>query len=59
MNGCEEGSVRLNGGVSHSDGYVEFCRDRTWVEVCSNGWDVYEARIVCRQLNLGFEGMFM
>ena len=55
-NGCEEGSVRLHGGVSSSDGYVEFCQDRRWVEVCSNGWDMYEAMVVCRQLNLGFEG---
>ena len=54
--GCEDGEVRLHGGIGPSDGRVEFCHERTWVGVCREGWDAKEARIVCSQLNFQPEG---
>ena len=35
--GCENGDVRLQGGASPYNGYVEFCHDRVWGGVCSDG----------------------
>ena len=55
--GCEDGEVRLQGGAGPSNGYVEFCLDRRWGGVCSDGWDVNDARVVCKQLGFKSEGM--
>ncbi|CAI8033836.1 Hepatocyte growth factor receptor, partial [Geodia barretti] len=51
--GCENGEVRLQGGAGSSNGHVEFCKDRVWGRVCSDGWDMNDTMVVCRQL--GFE----
>ncbi|CAI8036248.1 Hepatocyte growth factor receptor, partial [Geodia barretti] len=51
--GCENGDVRLQGGASPYNGYVEFCCDRVWGGVCSDGWDANDTRVVCR--HLGFD----
>ena len=55
--GCENGEVRLQGGAGSSNGYVEFCLDRRWGGVCRDGWDVNDARVVCKQLGFKSEGM--
>ena len=55
--GCENGEVRLQGGVDPSDGHVEFCVDRVWGRICSDGWDVNDTRVVCQQLGFDPEGM--
>ena len=47
---CIDGAVRLQDGVSSSNGRVEFCQYRTWGTVCNEGWDDNDARVVCRQL---------
>ena len=57
--GCGDGEVRLQGGAGPSNGYVEFCLDRRWGGVCSDGWDVNDARVVCKQLGFQSEGMPM
>ena len=49
--------MRLQGGAGPSNGYVEFCLDRIWGGVCSDGWDVNDARVVCKQLGFKSEGM--
>ena len=51
--GCENGDVRLQGGASPHNGYVEFCCDRVWGGFCSDGWDANNTRVVCR--HLGFD----
>lgn len=56
VRGCKDGSVRLEGGFSSLNGRVEFCMDRRWGGVCSDGFDLNDARIVCRELNYNPEG---
>ena len=56
--GCENGEVRLQGGVDPSDGHVEFCVDRVWGRVCSDEWDINYTRVVCQQLGFDPEGMY-
>ena len=49
--------MRLYGGVGPSNGYVQFCQDRRWVGVCSNGWGTNNASVVCNQLNFNSQGI--
>ena len=50
MPGCEHGDIRLVGVSSSLQGRVEICYDGVWGTVCSHGWDIADARVVCRQL---------
>ena len=49
---CDETDVRLVDGPH--EGQVELCLNGVWYLVCSNGWDVNDAKVVCRQL--GYDG---
>ena len=55
---CEEGEVRLVGGVSNSSGRLEVCANRVWGRVCNalRYWGPDNARVVCRQLGFAEEG---
>ena len=55
--GCANGEMRLQGGFGPSDGHVEFCVDRVWGQVCSDGWDANTTKIACRQLGFDSEGL--
>ena len=46
---CEENDVRLVGGRSELEGQVQICKGN-WKEICSNGWDLKDAVVTCRQL---------
>ena len=47
---CEDSSIQISGGPQSVEGCVEVCLHGRWGAVCDDGWDFYEARVVCKQL---------
>ena len=50
---CTDGDLRLTGGSSSNEGYVEICQNGTWGTVCADFWTNIEANVICRQLRFG------
>ena len=47
---CSSGDLRLVGGSAVNEGRVEICYQNQWGTICDDGWDIFEAKIVCSQL---------
>ena len=44
-------------GTDISNGRVEICQNRIWSSICyDDDWDIDDAKVVCRQLNISSEG---
>ncbi|KAI1303064.1 Lysyl oxidase -like protein 3 [Halotydeus destructor] len=46
--------VRLVDGRNLAEGRVEVKLDREWQLVCADGWSLFEATVICRQLGLKY-----
>ena len=53
---CNEGEIRLVGGDNVLEGTVEVCFNSMWGLIGDAGWDISDARVMCRQLQLPFDG---
>ena len=56
---CNDGDVRLVGGKNSHEGTVEICYNNIWGMVSDFNWGKSDATVVCRQLNLGTDGMLV
>ena len=54
---CSNGDIRLAGRSAVNEGRVEICYQNQWGTVCDDGWDIFEAKIVCSQLGYPSIGM--
>ena len=53
---CIDGDVRIRGGLSPSNGWVEVCYNQVWGSVCDMGLNQSVAADICEKANFTGEG---
>ena len=56
---CNNGDIRLVNGADNREGRVEICDSEVWGTICDDGWDSFEAAVVCYQLGYGRQGVLV
>ena len=56
---CVDGDVRLSNGTNALEGRVELCFNGAWGTVCNNRFDSEDAQVICNQLSIPFDGLFV
>lgn len=56
LESCTNGDVRLVDGTDLTNGRLEVCIGGLWGTVCDEDFESDDARIVCKQLGLSYEG---
>jgi len=51
---CSDGTVRLSGGDSTTEGRLEVYYNGGWGTVCDDFFSYIDARVVCNSLGFGF-----
>ena len=54
---CEDGDVKLVGGMSETEGRLEVCFNQRWTTVDGNGWTNSDTEVACRQLDYPTSGI--
>ena len=54
---CEDGDLKLVGGISEDEGRLEVCFDQRWGTINGDGWTHTDTRVACRQLGLPTSGI--
>ena len=52
---CTNGDVYLTGGLTGSEGTVQFCYNNEFGTVCDDLWDGNDASVVCKMLGYSSE----
>ena len=55
---CQNGDIKLVGGVTPYEGRVEICWNETWGTVCDHAWSATDAIVACRQLGYPTNGKY-
>ena len=56
---CTNGEVRLVDGSGPHEGRVEICVNEAWGTICSDSWNSFDAKVVCRQLGYTSIGLML
>ena len=54
---CEDGDVKLVGGMSETEGRLEVCFNQRWTTVNGDGWTHSDTQVACRQLGYSASGI--
>ena len=53
---CQDGDIRVQGGMNEREGRVEICSTQAWGTVCDDFWDNTDAGVACLQLGYSSVG---